>query len=162
MQMGPNLTRTWTQFQNFSSNGSRQARIRYHTQFTWKSWLVRLLKRNTKRVKHHCSYWVCNSSVTFFLSVLSCLSDNSSHKTPTHADGSDFDSEPHLRRNQILSALFAFGAMLGYAILTGIVSIDRVQPQRALQARKRADDEEADWASSRSSFSRDMSAFTYL
>ncbi|XP_029919119.1 metaxin-1-like [Myripristis murdjan] len=70
--------------------------------------------------------------------------DNSSHKTPTHADGSDFDSEPHLRRNQILSALFAFGAMLGYAILTGIVSIERVQPQRALQARKRADDEEAD------------------
>ncbi|XP_071380278.1 metaxin-1b [Centroberyx affinis] len=70
--------------------------------------------------------------------------DNPSRKPPAHADGSDFDNEPHKRRNQILSALFAFGAMLGYAVLTGIVSIERVQPGEALPAPSHAEDEEED------------------
>uniref|UniRef100_A0A8C7GXF1 Mitochondrial outer membrane transport complex Sam37/metaxin N-terminal domain-containing protein n=1 Tax=Oncorhynchus kisutch TaxID=8019 RepID=A0A8C7GXF1_ONCKI len=39
-----------------------------------------------------------------------------------YSDGSDFDNEPHKQRNQIL---FAMGSMLGYAILMGIVSIQR-------------------------------------
>ncbi|XP_071751495.1 metaxin-1-like [Centroberyx gerrardi] len=70
--------------------------------------------------------------------------DNPSRKLPAHADGNDFDNEPHKRRNQILSALFAFGAMLGYAVLTGIVSIERIQPGQALAAPSHADDEEED------------------
>lgn len=44
-------------------------------------------------------------------------------------DGGDFDNEPNKRRNQILSVLFAVGAMLGYAVLTGIVTIKRERPQ---------------------------------
>ncbi|XP_010872044.1 metaxin-1 [Esox lucius] len=55
-----------------------------------------------------------------------------SRKVSVHPEGSDFDSEPHKRRNQILSVLFALGSMLGYAILTGIVSIQQVQAQPAL------------------------------
>ncbi|KAL0165621.1 hypothetical protein M9458_037465, partial [Cirrhinus mrigala] len=52
-----------------------------------------------------------------------------SRKVHVQPDSSDFDNEPHKRRNQILSVLFAVGAMLGYAILTGIVSIKRERPQ---------------------------------
>ncbi|XP_030645032.1 metaxin-1-like [Chanos chanos] len=58
--------------------------------------------------------------------------DIPNRKMSVHTDGSDFDNEPHKRRNQILSALFAMGAMLGYAILTGIVTIKRTHPQEAL------------------------------
>ncbi|KAL0962234.1 hypothetical protein UPYG_G00337460 [Umbra pygmaea] len=54
-----------------------------------------------------------------------------SHNVSVHSESSDFDNEPHKRRNQILSVLFALGSMLGYAILTGIVSIQRV-PQAAI------------------------------
>ncbi|CAB1350996.1 unnamed protein product [Coregonus sp. 'balchen'] len=53
-------------------------------------------------------------------------------KVSVHSDGSDFDSEPHKRRKQILSVLFAMGSMLGYAILMGIVSIQHIRPQAAL------------------------------
>lgn len=40
---------------------------------------------------------------------------------------------PNKRRKQFLSALVALGAMLSYALLTGMVSIQRVQ-QEALEA----------------------------
>ncbi|XP_052326244.1 metaxin-1-like isoform X2 [Oncorhynchus keta] len=53
-------------------------------------------------------------------------------KVSVHSDSSDFDSEPHKRRKQILSVLFAMGSMLGYAILMGIVSIQHIRPQAAL------------------------------
>ncbi|TRY93076.1 hypothetical protein DNTS_023843 [Danionella cerebrum] len=46
-------------------------------------------------------------------------------KVHVQSDSSDFDSEPHLRRNQILSVLFAVGTMLGYAVLTGIIKVKR-------------------------------------
>lgn len=48
-----------------------------------------------------------------------------SRKATVHSDGGDFDNEPHKRRNQILSVLFAVAAMLGYAVLSGIVTIQR-------------------------------------
>ncbi|KAJ8267882.1 hypothetical protein COCON_G00130540 [Conger conger] len=67
-----------------------------------------------------------------------------SQKPSGQADGGDFDHEPHKRRKQLLSALLALGAMLGYAVLTGIVSIQRVQSQQAIDAphRHRPQDEE--------------------
>ncbi|KAJ8000262.1 hypothetical protein DPEC_G00203010 [Dallia pectoralis] len=65
-----------------------------------------------------------------------------SHKVAPHSDGSDFDVEPHKRRNQILSVLFALGSMLGYAILTGIVSVHHVQAQAALAEPHRTDEED--------------------
>ena len=52
---------------------------------------------------------------------------------------------PNKRRKQILSALTAVGAMLAYALFTGILSIRNVQ-QRALDSSpgRTADDEEED------------------
>ena len=70
------------------------------------------------------------------------FSDTPNRKVSVHSDSSDFDSEPHKRRNQILSVLFAFGAMLGYAILTGIVSIEHVRQQGALEGPSHGDEEE--------------------
>lgn len=52
-----------------------------------------------------------------------------SRKSAVHSEGGDFDNEPHLRRNQILSVLFAAAAMLGYAILSGIVTIQSSRSQ---------------------------------
>lgn len=58
-------------------------------------------------------------------------------------DGGDYD-EPHKRRNQILSALVAIGAMLGYAMLTGIVSIKHIRPQGAIESSPAGGEEEAE------------------
>ncbi|NXK53164.1 MTX1 protein, partial [Chauna torquata] len=41
------------------------------------------------------------------------------------ADGGDAEEDPHKRRNQLLSVLVGLAAMLGYAFLSGIVSIQR-------------------------------------
>ncbi|XP_016360500.1 metaxin-1-like [Sinocyclocheilus anshuiensis] len=65
-------------------------------------------------------------------------------KIHVQPDSSDFDNEPHMRRNQILSVLFAVGAMLGYAILTGIVTIKREQPQLKNSGRDDGDEEDED------------------
>lgn len=54
------------------------------------------------------------------------------------------DNEPHKRRNQILSVLFAVGAMLGYAILTGIVKIKRERPQLKNSSHDDEDEEDED------------------
>ncbi|KAJ8335209.1 hypothetical protein SKAU_G00408480 [Synaphobranchus kaupii] len=63
--------------------------------------------------------------------------DPPSQKTSSQPEGGDCDNEPNRRRNQVLSVLVALGAMLGYAILTGIVSIQRVQAQGALESSHR-------------------------
>ncbi|XP_040395244.1 metaxin-1 [Cygnus olor] len=41
------------------------------------------------------------------------------------AEGGDTEEDPHKRRNQLLSVLVGLAAMLGYAFLSGIVSIQR-------------------------------------
>ncbi|NXF51920.1 MTX1 protein, partial [Oceanites oceanicus] len=41
------------------------------------------------------------------------------------ADGGEAEEDPHKRRNQLLSVLVGLVAMLGYAFLSGIVSIQR-------------------------------------
>lgn len=40
-------------------------------------------------------------------------------------DGSEAEEDPHKRRKQLLSVLVGLAAMLGYAFLSGIVSIQR-------------------------------------
>ncbi|XP_026173537.1 metaxin-1a isoform X3 [Mastacembelus armatus] len=50
-----------------------------------------------------------------------------SQKTTSQPEGADFDHVPNKRRKQFLSALVALGAMLSYALLTGMVSIQHVQ-----------------------------------
>uniref|UniRef100_A0A3P9JHG0 Metaxin n=1 Tax=Oryzias latipes TaxID=8090 RepID=A0A3P9JHG0_ORYLA len=58
--------------------------------------------------------------------------DGCSQKSPPQPDAGDFDNVPSKRRKQLLSAVVALGAMLSYALLTGIVSIQHVQ-QEALE-----------------------------
>lgn len=58
--------------------------------------------------------------------------ENAGHKAAPHPEGGDLDNVPNKRRKQLLSALFAFGAMLSYALLSGMVSIQHVQ-QGALE-----------------------------
>lgn len=70
------------------------------------------------------------------------FSEAPGRKIHAQPDNSDFDNEPHERRNQILSVLFAVGAMLGYAILTGILTIKRERPQ--LKNSSHEDDEDED------------------
>ncbi|XP_053461103.1 metaxin-1 [Nycticebus coucang] len=45
--------------------------------------------------------------------------------------GPETEEEPYRRRNQVLSVLAGLAAMVGYALLSGIVSIQRVTPARA-------------------------------
>ncbi|KAK3572280.1 hypothetical protein QTP86_030260 [Hemibagrus guttatus] len=51
--------------------------------------------------------------------------------TSTVHEGSDFDHEPYKRHKQLLSVLVAVAAMLGYALLTGIVAIEHVKEERS-------------------------------
>nr|KAF6413775.1 metaxin 1 [Molossus molossus] len=44
--------------------------------------------------------------------------------------GPETEEEPYRRRNQILSVLAGLAAMVGYALLSGIVSIQRATPAR--------------------------------
>ncbi|KAL0984889.1 hypothetical protein UPYG_G00149990 [Umbra pygmaea] len=50
-------------------------------------------------------------------------------KVPSHPEGGDTDNEPWKRRKQILSVVVGLGAMLCYALLTGIVAIQHVQQE---------------------------------
>jgi len=49
--------------------------------------------------------------------------------------GPETEEEPYRRRNQVLSVLAGLAAMAGYALLSGIVSIQRATPARAPGAR---------------------------
>ena len=59
-------------------------------------------------------------------------SESASQKTSSQPEGGDFDHVPNKRRKQFLSVLVALGAMLSYALLTGMVSIQHAQ-QEALE-----------------------------
>nr|XP_004667302.2 metaxin-1 [Jaculus jaculus] len=49
--------------------------------------------------------------------------------------GPDTEEEPYRRRTQVLSVLAGLAAMVGYALLSGIISIQRSTPARAPGAR---------------------------
>ncbi|KAM8794319.1 metaxin-1 [Eudromia elegans] len=61
--------------------------------------------------------------------------------------GSDADDDPHKRRNQVLSVLAGLGAMLLYALLSGIVAVQRGErgaPARGAAALPDHDDDDDD------------------
>lgn len=49
--------------------------------------------------------------------------------------GPETEEEPYRRRNQVLSVLAGLVAMVGYALLSGIVSIQRATPARTPDTR---------------------------
>lgn len=59
--------------------------------------------------------------------MVSGSTETSTLKTSSQPEGGDFDHVPNKRRKQFLSMLAALGAMLSYAVLTGMVSIQHVQ-----------------------------------
>ncbi|MGH0178085.1 UNVERIFIED_CONTAM: hypothetical protein FKN15_076514 [Acipenser sinensis] len=91
------------------------------------------LQQHLKSLDNLCHY--CSHILDLYFQ--NEASDGPARKAPTpREDGSDFDNEPHKRRNQFLSVLVALGAMVGYAFLTGIVSIQRSDPHNALHGRR--------------------------
>uniref|UniRef100_A0A803ST91 Metaxin-1 n=1 Tax=Anolis carolinensis TaxID=28377 RepID=A0A803ST91_ANOCA len=62
------------------------------------------------------------------------------------SDGSESEEEPHKRRNQVLSVLVGLLAMVGYALLTGIVSVQKQGPgtggRRAIALDEEEEEEE--------------------
>uniref|UniRef100_A0A8C8FFQ0 Mitochondrial outer membrane transport complex Sam37/metaxin N-terminal domain-containing protein n=1 Tax=Oncorhynchus tshawytscha TaxID=74940 RepID=A0A8C8FFQ0_ONCTS len=68
----------------------------------------------------------------FFLFIF--CAEGFSRKVSSQPEGGDADNEPGKRRKQLLSVLVALGAMLSYALLTGIVAIQHVK-QEALDHR---------------------------
>lgn len=75
------------------------------------------------------------------LSALLCL-ESGAQKTSSPPEAPDFEHVPNKRRKQLLSAVVALGAMLSYALLTGMLSIQHVQ-QDELQG-VGAEEEEGD------------------
>lgn len=73
-------------------------------------------------------------------------------------EGSDFDHEPYKRRKQLLSVLVAVAAMLGYAVLTGIVAIEHVKKDgpRGNPTSIELQDEEEEWWEKEWELNRDV------
>lgn len=61
--------------------------------------------------------------------LLACPSAEAAPPRQTAA-GPETEEEPNRRRNQALSVLAGLAAMVGYAVLSGIVSIQRAAPAR--------------------------------
>ncbi|NWT76585.1 MTX1 protein, partial [Prunella himalayana] len=80
------------------------------------------LQQHLKSLQNLCNY--CTS----ILSLYFPWDGGESHALPHPAgmgDGSEAEEDPHKRRKQLLSVLVGLVAMLGYAFLSGIVSIQR-------------------------------------
>ncbi|KAJ8273619.1 hypothetical protein GJAV_G00103670 [Gymnothorax javanicus] len=84
----------------------------------------------------------CTNILTLYFP--SEVREHPNQKMSPQPDGGDFENEPNRRRNQVLSVLFAFGAMLSYALLSGIISIQRVQSEGALESSRRHRDQDED------------------
>ncbi|NXS53721.1 MTX1 protein, partial [Brachypteracias leptosomus] len=78
------------------------------------------LQQHLKSLQNLCNY--CTSILSLYFPW-----DGGEICPPTSPTGSGGEAEedPHKRRNQLLSVLVGLVAMLGYAFLSGIVSIQR-------------------------------------
>uniref|UniRef100_A0A8C8FE73 Mitochondrial outer membrane transport complex Sam37/metaxin N-terminal domain-containing protein n=1 Tax=Oncorhynchus tshawytscha TaxID=74940 RepID=A0A8C8FE73_ONCTS len=70
----------------------------------------------------------------FCSNILALYFPSEGRGVSSQPEGGDADNEPGKRRKQLLSVLVALGAMLSYALLTGIVAIQHVK-QEALDHR---------------------------
>ncbi|NWW32265.1 MTX1 protein, partial [Panurus biarmicus] len=77
------------------------------------------LQQHLKSLQNLCNY--CTS----ILSLYFPWDRGESHPPPHPAGLSEAEEDPHKRRKQLLSVLVGLVAMLGYAFLSGIVSIQR-------------------------------------
>ncbi|KAJ1080658.1 hypothetical protein NDU88_000852 [Pleurodeles waltl] len=80
------------------------------------------LQQHLKSLDNLCNY--CTSILSIYFSW-----DGDGPQAPLKApsgDSADSEEEPHKRRTQVLSVMLGLVAMIGYALLSGIVSIQRV------------------------------------
>ncbi|KAM8921131.1 metaxin-1 [Pelodytes ibericus] len=82
----------------------------------------------------------CSSILSVYFALDGDSVPHVSPKTPT-AETPDTEEEPHKRRNQILSVAVGLLAMVGYALLSGIVSIKHVAAD-STRSRRLEDNEE--------------------
>ncbi|NXJ99831.1 MTX1 protein, partial [Corythaixoides concolor] len=85
------------------------------------------LQQHLKSLQNLCNH--CTSILSLYFpwdggEILPLASPPSAPRT-AGADGGEAEEDPHKRRNQLLSVLVGLAAMLGYAFLSGIVSIQR-------------------------------------
>ncbi|KAM4690193.1 metaxin-1 [Rhinophrynus dorsalis] len=97
------------------------------------------LQQHLKTLNNLCQY--CSSILNIYFSwdgesIPRFIPMSPSGETP------DSDDDPHKRRNQILSVLVGVLAMVGYAVLSGIVSIQRVGPDDSLKRGITMEDQE--------------------
>ncbi|NXA82537.1 MTX1 protein, partial [Thryothorus ludovicianus] len=77
------------------------------------------LQQHLKSLQNLCNY--CTSILSLYFPW-----DGGESHPPPHPVGLDeTEEDPHKRRKQLLSVLVGLAAMLGYAFLSGIVSIQR-------------------------------------
>ncbi|NWS18263.1 MTX1 protein, partial [Pachyramphus minor] len=77
------------------------------------------LQQHLKSLQNLCNY--CTS----ILSLYFPWDGGEGRPLPHPAGSGEGEEDPHKRRNQLLSVLVGLVAMLGYAFLSGIVSIQR-------------------------------------
>ncbi|XP_075440619.1 metaxin-1 isoform X2 [Ascaphus truei] len=97
------------------------------------------LQQHLKSLSNLCHY--CTSILSIYFDWDGDGIPRSSPKAPI-SDPPESDEDPHKRRNQILSVVVGLVAMVGYAVLSGIVSIQRVASDNALQGRIMMNDNE--------------------
>ncbi|XP_019383497.1 PREDICTED: metaxin-1 [Gavialis gangeticus] len=84
------------------------------------------LQQHLKSLENLCNY--CTSILSLYFPWDSGDPPAAAPRTSA-PEGGDSEEDPHKRRNQILSVLVALGAMISYALLSGIVSIQRTEPR---------------------------------
>ncbi|XP_051901590.1 metaxin-1b isoform X2 [Pristis pectinata] len=97
------------------------------------------LQQHLRSLENLCS--LCTSILGLYFPNDGSDAECSLKKT-ARSNPSDSEEDPHKRRNQILSVLVGLSAMLGYAFLSGILSIQRVAPHSALRQPSPLEDEE--------------------
>ncbi|XP_006009133.1 metaxin-1 [Latimeria chalumnae] len=100
------------------------------------------LQQHLKSLDNLCNY--CNNILTLYYpgdaTTVGCSPPISSK--PSQGEATDFDDEPHKRRNQIISVLVGLIAMIGYAFMSGIVSIQKQSAQNSINSRAQLEEEE--------------------
>ncbi|XP_062888433.1 metaxin-1b isoform X2 [Mobula hypostoma] len=97
------------------------------------------LQQHLRSLDNLCS--LCTSILGLYFPDDGSDPRNSSRRTSRNSPA-DSEEDPHKRRNQILSVLVGLSAMLGYAFLSGILSIQRVAPHNALRQQSPLEDDE--------------------
>ncbi|CAM2108419.1 metaxin-1 [Caretta caretta] len=86
------------------------------------------LQQHLKSLQNLCDY--CSSILSLYFPWDGGDAPSSTPKTSA-SEGTESEEEPYKRRNQILSVLVGLVAMIGYAFLSGIISIQRGPPGAA-------------------------------